>query len=59
MEVRLGERPHHFVAGGQEVAGEALDLRLVQLAAEVGEVDAHRGILAGIFSFTLRTLMSS
>ena len=43
VEVRLGERAHHLVAGRLEVPPQALDLRLVELAAEVGEVDAHGG----------------
>lgn len=46
MEVRLGERFRHLVAGGLEVAGEALDLRLVELAAEICKMNAHQGILS-------------
>ena len=49
MEVRLGERAHDRVAGGLELPPQALDLRLVQFAAEVGEVDAH-GVGRGKFS---------
>jgi hypothetical protein len=46
VEVGVGERSHHLVAGGQELAGEAFDLRLVQLAAEICKINAHPGILA-------------
>ena len=35
--------PTTSVPGGLEIPPQALDLRLVQLAAEVGEVDAHGG----------------
>jgi len=43
VEVRLGERSHDLVARGGELPRQALDLRLVQFAAEVGKVDAHDG----------------
>ncbi len=41
VEVRLDQGTDHLVAGGGKLASQALDLRLVQLAAEVGKVDAH------------------
>ena len=45
VEVGLFERVHHPVAGGEHLAGEPLDLRLVQLATEIREMNAHPGIL--------------
>src|SRR6185295_6592113 len=46
MEVGLVEALDHLVAGGDHLAGEALDLRLVELATEIRQVNAHPGILA-------------
>ena len=41
MQVGLAGRGHNQVPGGQEVPGQTLGLRLVELAAQMGNTNAH------------------